>query len=262
MSDLARNRTHHVSRLLLVSNRSTQIAFADMLGLSETTANFITGIPTGSNPSQTEPLTEQMRVVFLLDIPTNITLTDISNAVQEGPIRSIHFGIDEEKKSRYCAVVFQHAIDSLNFTNVLLKESADSKPNRFKFIVDVVRGEDPYPMDDVLRAMAAPTNASRRLTLVKAGFFSAGNKRAIHQKVEKIVGAGAIQILWLYNLGNATIVFSDVGSALAVKTAFDTWSRNGKDQSLKGLQTTFSKCPGAQPLVLTSALPASANLPL
>lgn len=45
-------------------------------------------IPAVTRTQAAEPLTEQMRVVFLLDIPKHITLTNISNAIKEGSLVS------------------------------------------------------------------------------------------------------------------------------------------------------------------------------
>lgn len=216
-------------------------------------------IPSGPNPSKTEPLADQMRVVFILDIPFNLTYDDVSHAVQEGPLRSIHFGLDEEKNSRFTAIVFQHAKDASLFVKALQKERVDSRPERFRWVVEVARGEEPFPLDDVLRAMQPPTLATRRLTLVKASLFFMVGERQLRARIERIVGEGTIQLIWLYNGGNATIVFSDVSSAIAVKDEFDRYSAtagkpDGAPQAWAGLQTTFSKDPCVQPLDLKTAL--------
>lgn len=149
--------------------------------------------------------------------------------------------MDEEKNSRYCAIVFLHASDAAKFTNALLKERADGRPSRFKFLVDVVRGEDPLPLDDILRAMLPPTHATRRLTLVKSGFFSANSKRMLTQRIERSAGEGSIQFIFLYNSGNATIVFADVGSAMIMKAEFSELAK--RENTWKGLSATYSKDP-------------------
>jgi len=216
-------------------------------------------VPYGANPSKTEPLADQMRVVFILDVPSNLTYDDVSHAVREGPLRSIHFGVDEDKNNRFVAIVFQYAKDALTFVRVLQKERVDSRPDRFRWVVDVVRGEEPFPTDDILRAMQAPTFATRRLTLVKASLFFMVGDRQLRARIERIVGEGTIQLIWLYNGGNATIVFSDVSSAIAVKENLDKYSsttgqKDGAPQAWAGLQVTFSKDPCVQPLELKTAL--------
>lgn len=138
--------------------------------------------------------------------------------------------------------MFLHATDASKFTNALLKERADSRPSRFKFVVDVVRGEDPYPLDDIFRAMLRPNSAAtRRLTLVKSGFFSANSKRKLTQIIERVVGQGYIQFIFLYNSGNATIVFSEVAIAMTMKAEFDRLSQNA--DTWRGLAANYSKDP-------------------
>jgi len=77
----------------------------------------------------------------------------------------------------------------------------------------------------------------------------------------KIAGQDNVQLVWLYNGGNATVVFADVESAIKVKKVLDkraNASHNGAQcaESIvwKGLQTTFSKDPCIHPLDLKTAI--------
>ncbi|KAG9233548.1 hypothetical protein BJ875DRAFT_42246 [Amylocarpus encephaloides] len=218
--------------------------------------------PVGRIPSissNNESHTDQIRVVHLLNIPPNLTLQGVSDAVQEGPLRCIQFATDEEAGTRYAGIVFQTARDAEQFYQVLVRERTESRPNRFKFIVDAARG-DPFPMDATLRAMGAPNFASRRLTIVKSRFFFMFGERQLKALCDKLVGADKIQLVWLYNGGNATVVFSDVNAAIIVKNKLDDMSEgigliSGQSASTwEGLQTTFSKDPCVQPLELKTAM--------
>ncbi|KAF4637463.1 hypothetical protein G7Y89_g621 [Cudoniella acicularis] len=216
-------------------------------------------IPSISKLGSGEAMVDQMRVVFLLDLPQNLGLQDISDAVTEGPLRSINFGVDETKNTRFAGVVFQYAKDAELFYQTLCKERIDSRPERFKFVVEAIRGE-PFPADEPLKAMGSPTFASRRLTIVKSKFFFMFGERQLKALCEKLVGSDAIQLIWLYNGGNATIVFADVASAISVKNALDKMS-SGRGlpggqaaATWAGLQTTFSKDPCVQPLELKTAM--------
>ncbi|KAH6669572.1 hypothetical protein B0J14DRAFT_628955 [Halenospora varia] len=223
-------------------------------------------IPSVSSPRDGEAMTEQMRVIFLLDLPPNIGLQDISDAVQEGPLRSINFGTDdttnEDRVSRYAGVVFQFARDAEMFYAALCKEKVDSRPYRFKFIVDAARGPA-FPMDEPLKAMGSPLFATRRLTIVKSKFFFMFGERQLRHFCIRLVGDDAIQLIWLYNGGNATVVFANVESAITVKQALDDRAagRNlGPGQSastFEGLLTTFSKDPCVAPLELKTAMTTS-----
>jgi hypothetical protein len=198
-----------------------------------------------------------MRVVFLIDIPKNITLQEVSDAIHEGPLRSINFGIDGQTNKRYVGVVFQHAEDAERFHRVLVQEKEESVPGRFRFTVDT--GRDTFPTDEVIKAMGAPTWATRRLTLVKGGFFFKCNEHNLTKSVEKLVTPDKIQRIHLYNGGNATIIFSDVASAILVKKRLDELAMpgsqpDGRPGFWEGLVTTFSKDPCVQPLEMRTAM--------
>lgn len=214
-----------------------------------------------SNVVSDEPLVDQARVVFLLDMPRHLTLQEVSDAVIEGPLRSITFSTDESNGKPYVGIIFQYAQDSESFYQVLCKERADSRPGRFKFVVDAIRG-DPFPMDANIKAMGSPTYATRRLTMVKSRFFFMVNERSLRQFCEKYAGVGPdmIQLVWIYNGGNATIVFADVGEAIKVKNKLDDYSMGigvpdrQAEATWAGLQTTYSKDPCVAPLELKTAM--------
>lgn len=199
-----------------------------------------------------EPLEEQKRVILLLNLPNNIHLRDVSDAVREGPLVKIVFGQNDDDKTRYAGIIFQNAGDATRFFEVLQKERRLSRPDRFRFIVDAVIG-DPFPVNDDIKAMSYPTNASRRLTIVKARFFFMFKEEHLKRLCEKLVGPDNIQLIWLYNGGNATVVFADVASAIKVKKELDRRAAMagkdaGESEIWSGLHTTFSKDPCVIPL--------------
>jgi hypothetical protein len=221
--------------------------------------NSVGRIPTVAaiRAANAESEKELMRVVFLIDIPNNITLQMVSDAIHEGPLRSINFGIDGQTNKRYVGVVFQHAEDAERFHRVLAQEKEDSAPGRFRFVVDT--GRDTFHSDEVIKAMGAPTWATRRLTLVKGGFFFKCNDHHLTKFVEKLVSPEKIQRIHLYNGGNATIIFSDVASAILVKKHLDELAEpssqlSGRPSFWEGLQTTFSKDPCVQPMDMKTAM--------
>lgn len=217
-----------------------------------------------ANPSsiahqQGERLEEQMRVVLIYNLPPTITLRDVSDAISEGPVLSIKFLADADNGNRFAGIVFQYARDAHAFHQVLLQERENSTPGRFRFIVDVGQGP-PYPYDDDLEDMAEPMGASRRLTIVKKGFFFQYGKKQLRKFCVDLVGAEKIQLIWFYNGGNASVVFSDVKSAVAVKTKLDRMAA-GKEKSgnnmvsFEGLCTSFSKDPCFSEMNLVTDIP-------
>lgn len=220
--------------------------------------------PVGTNvPSvvSDENMVDQARVVFLVDMPKNLTTQQVSDAIIEGPLRSIVIRMDETKGSLYAGVIFQFALDAEAFYQVLCKERADSRPGRFNFVVEAIRG-DPFPMDFAIKSMGPPTYASRRLTLVKSRLFFMINEAQLRAFLLKHTGVGVaeIQLVWLYNGGNATIVFAEVNDAIKVKAKLDEYSKGTgisdwqAATTWSGLQTTYSKDPCVTPLELKTAM--------
>ncbi|KAF5872097.1 putative peptide-methionine -s-oxide reductase protein [Botrytis fragariae] len=200
-----------------------------------------------SKPMIHEALSQQARVVLILNIPSTMTLSDISNAIHEGPIVCIRFGIDSDTGKRFSGIVFQHASDAQSFFSVLLAEREAQAPNRFRFIADCVRGE-PFPINDDIISMSAPTFASRRLTIVKKAFFFAFTGRNLQTLCEKEVGRENVQLVFVYNGGNATVVFAEVSAARKMKSKLERLREGagkvgGTSSIYEGLQVTFSKDP-------------------
>ncbi|PVH87066.1 hypothetical protein DL98DRAFT_405817 [Cadophora sp. DSE1049] len=207
-----------------------------------------------------EPVDEQHRLIFLLNLPNNIDLQDITQAVTEGPLVRIQFGYDNDNHARFVGIIFQYAAHADAFYSVLIKEREKSRPERFRFIVDIVRG-DPIAADDIIKSMSEHPWATRRLTIVKGKFFFMFGERQLKDLCCKIAGEDNVQLVWLYNGGNATVVFADVESAIKVKRVLDkraNANHNGAQgaESIvwKGLQTTFSKDPCIHPLDLKTAM--------
>lgn len=155
--------------------------------------------------------------------------------------------MDENERKRYAGIIFQHANEAEIFLNIITKERAESKPDRLPFAVEAVRG-DAFPADDMIKLMRAPTFASRRLTIVKSRFFFMYKEAEFRQFCERIVGTDQIQCIWLYNGGNATVVFADVKSAVTLKEELEKLSGAAADESNSffGLHVSYSKDPCLQ----------------
>lgn len=132
------------------------------------------------------------------------------------------------------------------FYDILRAEHENRTPVRFRFLADAVRG-DPFPINEDILAMGAPTYASRRLTIVKKAFFFAFTGKNLQTLCEKEVGRENVQLVFVYNGGNATVVFAEVRAAIKMKARLERLREgagNGSTCSIyEGLQVSFSKDP-------------------
>ncbi|KAH8813077.1 hypothetical protein F5884DRAFT_630068, partial [Xylogone sp. PMI_703] len=202
-----------------------------------------------------EPKEMQMRVVFLLDIPNNITYEIVSDAIHEGPLHSIRFGINGDNNSRFCGIVFQYSIDARKFyASLQLTEGENPHiARRFRWNVKSAMGP-PFPRDEIIDAMTYDDNApysspaTRRLTLVKSQLFSQYSAIQLEDLFAKVVRREFIQKIFLYNSGNATVIFAGVQEAIAVKKHLEIMEKkagksDGPPPIFKGLSVMFSKDP-------------------
>ena len=197
-----------------------------------------------------ESMEHQCRVVFIINLPPKITLQKVSDAIQEGPVASIRFGTNPEDNHPYVGIIFQHATDADSFHLVLKREQRDQRARRFTFMPEVLRGE-PHPTDSIIQSMGPPTFARRRLTIVKKGLFFKWGKRDLEAICHKIVGKDRVQLIFLYNGGNATVCFSDVELASKVKVHLERMEKTRP--GFEGLVVSYSKDPCESPMRLISA---------
>jgi hypothetical protein len=225
--------------------------------------------PTGRIPSVenirasyiAEPQIAQARVVFILNIPPSITLQHISDAISNGPIHSINFGNDQITGGRFAGIIFLYASEAELCFKALERQRTSDHPNPrlWPFTgyseVTAMRG-DPYPADDMIRSMYPPTNARRRITIVKSGLFSQWGKNSLQALCNKIVGEDKVQLVFTYNSGNGTVVFADVESAEKVKEKLESMTTNSKKfgATFEGMIVSYSKDPNEAPLRLVSAM--------
>lgn len=250
--------TNPETRVFNLQPRNSEISKATRLRIGADSSRWRSGSNASGNSGTlyrpTESLADQERVVLLLNLPNNITLHDISEAIREGPVARIVFGHDEEEKTRYAGIIFLYASSAREFLMVLAQERKNNAPGRFRTIVESAMGEH-FPADETIRRMGPPLFATRRLTLVKAGFFFLFGKKQLTELFEKLVTKEKIQIIWLYNGGNATAAFADVDSAIRVKNELDkrvqiAHAGGAESQIWDGLSVSFSKDFCAVPVEL------------
>ncbi|KAI9717918.1 MAG: hypothetical protein M1812_004445 [Candelaria pacifica] len=193
-----------------------------------------------------EPQTSQSRIIWLINCPANMTLKDVSEGIHEGPLASIYIVDDYDPvrcPGRAACIIFKEAQDALSFYHSNNKMVFTN--NRGRYVSDV-RFElgMPYPADDNIRSMEGPTFARRRLTFVRSHLFAASNltkTRFQQDLVKHCAQADDIELIHLYNSGNATVVFASVELARVVKEAFMDFSK--QKGPYEAVQVTYSKDP-------------------
>lgn len=217
-----------------------------------------------------------LRMVVLMGIPAETTLVDISDSISSGlygAIYSIQFGIDDQK--RFSHIIFRDAttVDTHKSATpgargyyAALREAAgqawddrDGLLWPFPWGCDVLISLKNFLPTDMLRAMrpprqprvigfgTAPLRApalSRRISLVGRGglfnYFREANIMKVMLSRSSILKP-SVERICVYNSGNATIVFSDVQTAVEAMRRFDDYNRRSPE--LKKVAATYSKCP-------------------
>jgi hypothetical protein len=191
---------------------------------------------------------QEMRVVWIHGCPPRVKLADISKLIREGPLRSISFSKDPKNTAtRVARLVFYFAKDAARF----LEATKFFRPETWVKDLQFTAGE-PFPDGEELRMMDPPLSARRRLTIVRAGLFDNLEAKTIfHIEVYHIVRRAAVELIFFYSQGNATIVLDSVVNAVKLKAYFDHQA-NVKDSRFSGVRVTFSKDPCEQGMRLIS----------
>lgn len=100
--------------------------------------------------------------------------------------------------------------------------------------------------------MERPTFASRRLTISKSKFFDKLKETEFRKLCVETVGKDNIQSLFVFNGGNATIIFSEVEDAVKVKNKLERMASDAflQTDNFHSLQVRFSKDPCIRQLVI------------
>lgn len=109
-----------------------------------------------------------------------------------------------------------------------------------------------WPADDEIRAMDAHPHQRRRLTVVGKGLFLRVPRRRFEADIVKIAGEGNVELVWLYNHGNATVVLASVKVARVVYERLVARARSGGPYG--GAIITYSADPCETTMVLCTQL--------
>ena len=189
----------------------------------------------------------QSRVVWITPSPVKpYDYTAITSEIQEGPLAGIIFLVERKE----VCIIFRDAADARAFVTKERKRifSGESSYGRE---TQLIIG-DPYPTNDNIRAMDGPMGARRRLVIVRRGLFYDLTRNQFEQDLRRWAGAENIELIHLYNSGNATVVLSSVERAHIVKSAIETMAK--KENAYNGVRVTYARDPTEEPMRLVSVI--------
>ena len=208
-----------------------------------------------SNPDLNEPPAEQQRVVWVRGCARNTTLRFISEKIHEGAIMSILFDVDPldstNANSRAACVIFHQAANALEFIEANRNTAAVTGSCRYGPGYSIEPGLA-WPADDEIRAMDAHPHQRRRLTVVGKGLFNRVPRKRFEADIKKIAGECNVELIWLYNHGNATVVLASVKVARVVHERLVARARSGGPYG--GAVITFTSDPCESTMVLCTQL--------
>ena len=209
------------------------------------------------NPSTNEPAPKQQRIVFIKGCKEGTSLYDITKQISHGPLMSITIERGSKQLGVEVCIIFFNAEDAAAFLWDDSKSVLQKGHGLYGRGVAVTQGP-PWPEDEEIRAMGTPgrRRERRRLTLNGGGLFYRISGTSFHADIAAIAGNDNIELIWLYNTGNATVVLASTRVAKAVMTELMRKARHGG--VYEGVNISFASDPCEKPLNLVSAIPGIA----
>ncbi|KAJ9645457.1 hypothetical protein H2204_001036 [Knufia peltigerae] len=195
------------------------------------------------------PKDEDYRCVWIYGWSKNRPLKDATQRVSYGAIFSMVY---VEQHNATC-VIFQYASSAIALVDEDSYARRDHGEGLFGPGTEIKMGEA-YPENDELQRMSAPINERRRLTFARQQLFTNGmNQVRFMKDLSDIVGEHNIELVWLFNTGNATVVFAATAIARIIRDEFIKRSR--KPGPYQEVQIGFSHDPCERPLNLITQIP-------
>lgn len=210
-----------------------------------------------SHPDFTEPPAEQRRVIWVRGCSKNTTLRFISEKIHEGALMSILFDVDpldsSNPNSRAACVIFHRAASALEFIAANQTLEKETGSCRYGPGYSIEPGLE-WPADDEIRTMDAQPQQRRRLTVVGKALFLRVPRQRFKADITRIAGESNVELVWLYNHGNATVVFASVKVARVVHERLTARARSGGPYG--GAVVTYTADPCEMTMVLCTQLRA------
>ncbi|ETI20004.1 hypothetical protein G647_09019 [Cladophialophora carrionii CBS 160.54] len=204
---------------------------------------------TEEEPNKVQPRDEDFRCVWIYGWTKDKPMSMVTERISTGAIFSMAY---VEQYGAVC-VIFQYAGGAMLFCeedSQLIREygvGLFGKGHEVKF------GEA-YPDNEDLLRMQPPLNERRRLTFARQQLFTNGmSEERFRRDLIEIVGRHNLELVWLFNTGNATAVFSSTVVARIVRDEFIRRSRRAGPY--QEVQVGFSHDPCERPMNLITQIP-------
>ncbi|MCJ1378845.1 hypothetical protein MMC17_001944 [Xylographa soralifera] len=163
--------------------------------------------PMCTNPNPSEAVRKQGRVVYIRGCKKGTQLKDITAHITEGAVMSIFIEEDPSYPPLSACIIFMDYEHAAEFMGKNAREIGRS--GKALCGKEIVPG-GPWAEDDEIRSMAPPRRERRRLTFSCSGLFQRISRDQFKADIEAIAGAAQVELIWLFNVGNATVVFASV----------------------------------------------------
>ena len=209
-------------------------------------------------PVPGESAASQQRVLFVKGCRVGTTLHDITKQIFQGPLMSISIGRNPEEPGVFVSIIFfdaDHARAFLRKNAICFEKNGHSL---YGAGTTVVQGPL-WPADDEIRAMVVATDMRRerrRLIFSGAGLFGRISGTTFHGDLAAIASDDKIELIWLYNTGNATAVFASTRVARTVLNEFRGRALQGGKYA--GVVITFAADPCEREMRLATNIPEKA----
>jgi hypothetical protein len=161
-----------------------------------------------NDPDQPEPAYKQQRVVYVRGLKRNSGLRHVTRKISLGPLVSLWIH-DDGPDTRTACVVFQLAEHARQF----LSDNAAETERAGHGVYgpgSYVQPGGPWLEDDDIRSMSLVQRERRRLTFSGPQIFAHVSREKFRQDIVGVAGEANVELIWLFNTGNATVVFSSV----------------------------------------------------
>ncbi|KAI9730660.1 MAG: hypothetical protein M1834_005628 [Cirrosporium novae-zelandiae] len=189
-----------------------------------------------------EPAECQLRIVWISGNLAGATYSFLTSQIHTGPLMSIAFDPSTNYRKR-CCIIFQEADDASEFMHESQKYIDETGNGIYGSGIKIERGERPYPLDDEIKGMRSMRRERRRLTFALSGLFHNVTEHTFKSEVCKVAGRENIEVIWSFNTGNATAVFTSVMIARLVLNHFHQKSMVDGHGPYSGLKVSFSADP-------------------
>lgn len=205
-----------------------------------------------------ESTTKVLRGVQVLGLPKTWTLRDVTREVTEGPLMHVSLH-DAPNDTKYAYLIFLKAEAAMKFVKksaeIMLRMGARQSCYGPGVSVDFgVALAD----NECVPQMFGRGAVRRRLTFSRKGLFTKVAPSKFYHDVADVVGGRNIELVWLFNAGNGTVVFGNIAHAAEALEWFRAKASHAGPYS--GVAVSYSPDPCEAVLPLVSQMPGGGEV--